>query len=208
MKHSREMYPHHIELPLQGDFHLIPVAAGGKSRSTKIIFSIVVGGVLLATGIGGALGAFGAVTGGLMGGFAATTGFLGITYGTVALMGAGLLLGGLSMLLTPAPKITSEDQKATSFTFDAPANAIDEGSPVPLVYGLVIAGTATIASDIRSNAIGGGSVPGIGAPGSGTGTGGGTQSSSGGVGSTVSAGGATGSNPAGGLNEHAYTTYN
>lgn len=170
LDNAREMYPHHVGLPLQGDFHLVPVAEGAKSRTGKIVFSIVVGGALLATGIGGALGAFGAATAGF-----GTTAVFGITYGTIALMGAGLLLGGLSMLLTPTPKMdTAKDDegKATSFTFSGPIGTLDEGHVVPLIYGEIIAGSATIASDIRNGVT---LTGGTGAGGGGTGGAGGSD---------------------------------
>jgi predicted phage tail protein len=152
LKRSTEMMEHQVVLPrATGDFHLIPVAAGAKSRTGKIIFSIVVGGALLATGIGGAVagGAFAAGGATTTAAFGASA-FMGISYGTVALMGASIFLGGLSMLLTPAPKVNSENQKPTSFTFSGPVNAGDEGSAIPLVYGHIITGSVTIASDIRS----------------------------------------------------------
>lgn len=160
LKRSFEMYPHHVVLPISGDLHLVPAVAGGKSRGTKIIFSIVIGGALLATGIGGALGAFGAAGAGLGTGI----GFMGITYGTVALMGASILLGGLSMLLTPVPKDTNTaDRKQDSFTFSGPVNAGDEGTSIPLPYGELIVGGVTVASDINNgdsgnvgSAVGGG----------------------------------------------------
>jgi predicted phage tail protein len=171
LKHSIEMYPHHVTLPISGDFHLVPAIEGGKSRGTKIIFTIIVGGALLATGIGGALGAFGGVAGGLGAGLGTGIGFAGITYGTVALMGAGLLLGGLSMLLTPVPKDTNTaDRKQDSFTFSGPVNTSDEGSVIPLAYGELIIGGITIASDINN---GSGNVA---STGGGVGGGGGTYS--------------------------------
>lgn len=174
LKRSTEMHPHQTVIPSRGDLHLIPVASGAKSRGLKIVFSIVVGGALLATGIGGALGAFGAGATGL--GVAGTS--LAISFTTLSLMGAGILLGGLSMLLAPTPKGEGE-RKQTSFTFDAPVNAGDEGGPVPLLYGELIVGSVTIASDIRT---GYGSFNG--------GTTGYTKFGSGGTGTTV--GGGTG----------------
>lgn len=153
IEEAREMETHHLPLPRsKGDFHLVPAAEGGKGRTGKIIFSIVVGGALLATGIGGALGATAAtVEAGAATGFAASTGFLGISYGTVALMGAGLLLGGLNQLLTPVPKVNTDQRDPTAFTFGGPAAVDTEGGPIPLVYGEVIYGGVVVASSIRNN---------------------------------------------------------
>ena len=168
IKRSIQMEEHHILMPTTGDYHLVPVATGGKGRTGKIVLTIVIGGALLATGIGGALGAFGGAAG-----FGASTGFLGLTYGTVALMGAGLLLGGLSMLLTPVPKDRNspgdKDNAPTSFTFDGPVNVLEEGSAVPCLYGELIVGGVAIASDVRSgigtSTGGSASVPGTGTSG-------------------------------------------
>jgi predicted phage tail protein len=144
--------PHQISLPReQGDFHLIPVAAGSGGRTGKIIFSVIIGGALLATGIGGAVAA---ASGGFAGmssvaaGFAASSGVLGLSYGTLALMGTAFLLGGINMLLTPTPK--EVDNKPTAFTFGGPAGISDEGGPVPLVYGEVIWAGVAVASSIRN----------------------------------------------------------
>jgi predicted phage tail protein len=172
LKHSFEMAEHHVSLPLNGDFHLIPVAAGGKGRTAKIIFTIIIGGALLATGIGGALGAFGAAATGL--GVAGTS--LSLSFTTLALMGGGLLLGGLSMLLTPTPKDSNADAKKTSFTFDGPVNTADEGSAIPVLYGELIVGGVTIASDVRNGygTMGGGGTTKSGFGGSGVTIGGGS----------------------------------
>jgi predicted phage tail protein len=151
---ATELEPHQITLPrADGDFHLIPVAAGA-GRTGKIIFSIVIGGALIATGVGGALaaGAAAGATGtaaGAAAGLAASSAILGLSHGTLILMGASFLLGGINMLLTPTPK-EGNGGKPTTFTFGGPANVGDEGVPVPLVYGEVIWGSVPIASSIRT----------------------------------------------------------
>lgn len=159
----QELPQHHLFVPRsRGDWHLIPAAAGGKSRTMKTVFSIVVGGALLATGIGGALGAAqGTLSGtgatislGTQAGFAASTGFLGLSYGTVALMGAGVFLGGLNQLLTPTPKMDTGSKKPTSFSFDGPGEVDDEGGPIHLILGEVITGGVRIASAVESTVSG------------------------------------------------------
>jgi predicted phage tail protein len=148
---AAEIAEHHLFLPRQtGDFHLVPAAEGAKGRTGKMIFSLVVGGALLATGIGGA--AFGTFAGkmGFMGqALGASTGFLGLSYGTVALIGGAMMLGGLSQLLTPTPTVDSGDSKPTSFTFGGPSQVNEEGGPIPLIYGEVVTSGVTIASSIR-----------------------------------------------------------
>ena len=137
-----ELAEHQVGLPrASGDFHLVPVAEGAKGRTGKMILSIVVGGALLATGIGGA-----AVLGG-SGLFVAGTS-VGLTYGSIALLGGAFLLGGLSQLLTPSPKVNSGQNEVTSFTFSGPAQTDDEGGPIPLIYGEVVTSGITIASSL------------------------------------------------------------
>jgi predicted phage tail protein len=155
---AKEVYQHQLCVPRStGEWHLIPALTGEKSRTAKTIFSIVVGGALLATGIGGALGAAALPgTGASLGlGFGlGQTAFLGLSYGTVALMGAGFLLGGLNMLMTPTPKTNTADKKPTSFAFDGPGEIDDEGGPVPILVGEAIIGGVRIASAITSEGAG------------------------------------------------------
>lgn len=147
LEESNELAEHQLFLPRStGDFHLVPVAEGGKGRTGKMIFSIVVGGALLATGVGGAaFGLFGAGAGGL--GLAGTG--LAISFSTMSLLGGAMLLGGISQLLTPSPSTDTSERKPTSFTFGGPASVSDEGGPIPLIYGEVITGGVTIASSLR-----------------------------------------------------------
>jgi predicted phage tail protein len=150
-----EIHQHQICVPRSsGEWHLIPALTGEKSRTAKIIFSVIIGGALLATGIGGALGAAALPgTGASLGlgmGLGATSGFLGLSYGTIALMGAGFLLGGLNQLLAPTPKTNAADKKPTSFAFDGPGEIDNEGTAVPILCGEAIIGGVRIASSLRS----------------------------------------------------------
>lgn len=150
---AREMLPHHLTVPSsRGDWHLVPVIAGGKSRTGKIIFSIIVGGALLATGIGGAISAGWAgagVGGGIQ--FAASTGVLGLSYGTVALMGASVFLGGISQLLSPVPQTSTASKSPTSFSFDGPTEVEDEGGPIHIILGEVITAGIRAAASIEAS---------------------------------------------------------
>lgn len=165
---GEELTEKEVLFPSANDnFHLIPEAYGraqGKSTG-KMILSIIVGGALLATGIGGALGSVATVThgGGLTtyaaAGFGATAGglagVLGMTYGSMALLGASLFLGGISQLLSPQPQVSTESDGPTSFTFSKPLNIAREGGAIPLVYGKnVRCGGVVIASAISSSRAG------------------------------------------------------
>jgi predicted phage tail protein len=129
---AQQLYLHQINVPRsRGEWHMIPAMSGASKGTMKIIFDVVVGGALLATGIGGALGAFGAGATGL--GVAGTS--LSMSFTTMALMGTGLLLGGLNMLMSPTPKSNTANNTPTSFSFGGPSETDAEGGPVPLLLG-------------------------------------------------------------------------
>jgi predicted phage tail protein len=156
-----EVLPHQYTVPQSnGDWHLIPAMQGSKSRSLKTVFSVVVGGALLATGVGGAaFGAFGAAPSAT---FATSTGFLGLSYGSVALLGASLFLGGINQLLAPSPTTSTEERTPTSFGFDGPSEIEDEGGAIPIIIGEVITGPVRVAASITTAAIGSGNYRNVG----------------------------------------------
>lgn len=177
---AKELHPHQLTVPRSpGEWHLVPAFEGSKSRGFKTIFSIVVGGALLATGIGGALGVLNA-TGGAAAGvtaanaFAVSSGFLGLSYGTLTLIGASMFLGGLNRVLAPTPKADTSEKKPTAFGFDGPAEIDDEGGPVPILIGECIISGVRIGSSIEATSgisYGTGTVGGAGNPSSGGGAG-------------------------------------
>lgn len=65
-------------------------------------------------------------------------------------MGASLALGGIVELLSPTPKVSSGNQRSdnTSYYFDGPVNTVDQGVPVPLVYGRILAGSQVISAKV------------------------------------------------------------
>lgn len=151
-----ELPLHHVFVPSSvGDWHLVPALEGGKN-GFKTIFSIVVGGALLATGIGGAalLPSLGSVTGaggGLLAGLGASTGVLGLSYGAVALIGASFFLGGINQLLTQTPKTDTSERKPTTFSFSGPTETEDEGGPLQIIVGEVICSGIRAASSVESS---------------------------------------------------------
>ncbi|MBB4120684.1 tail assembly protein [Martelella radicis] len=103
------------------DLHIVPVIAGAGNRG----LGKIIAGVFL---IGAAFMFPGAITGIGIGG--STIG------GAMKGLGVALAMGGLGQMLSPAPKINSnngEDQ--SSYLFSGGANVTTEGGPVPLVYG-------------------------------------------------------------------------
>lgn len=64
--------------------------------------------------------------------------------------GASLALGGIIQLLSPTPKMASGNQRSdnTSYYFDGPVNTVDQGVPVPLIYGRILAGSQVISARV------------------------------------------------------------
>ena len=64
--------------------------------------------------------------------------------------GASLALGGIIELLSPTPKMSSGNQRSdnTSYYFDGPVNTVDQGVPVPLIYGRILAGSQVISARV------------------------------------------------------------
>lgn len=79
----------------------------------------------------------------------ATLTAIGLYTGNNFLISAGvsLMLGAVTEWLTP--KIKQEDVKnVNSWSFSGPVNPVDQGLPVPIVYGEVLAGSVPISAGI------------------------------------------------------------
>lgn len=114
------------------DIYPVMEGAGGMGILEAILGAvlIVVGIVLFATGVGAALGAFGAQ----------------LEAGLV-LAGAAAFLGGLVSLFSTPSKTKQQKQTGTpSYLFSGVANTQDQGGPVPVAYGNVIIGSQTISA--------------------------------------------------------------
>jgi predicted phage tail protein len=71
---------------------------------------------------------------------------------TPYLAGAGMAFftGGITELLSPKPKKLDEAVRkdGTSYFFDGPVNTSQQGIPVPLIYGRVLAGSQAISAKV------------------------------------------------------------
>jgi predicted phage tail protein len=113
-------------VPENGTITIIPLfaaAGGGGGKWIKIILGV------------------GLIAAGLMG---AT--FLGMGSLQLVVTGALLLLSGLMGKRTP--KAEGEDQK--SFVFSGQTNTSQVGDRVPVVYGVIIAGSIVLSAAVRS----------------------------------------------------------
>jgi len=146
----------------RGAFHIAPVIEGsGSGGSGKAIGTIVLGVALMATGVGGALAVGTNLAAGLgtaLPGFAGTA--FGITWGSVALLGAAMTLGGISQALTPTPDVQSYDVRESekhrkSWVFNGPRNSIEQGGCLPVVWGRHWIGATMVSGGIAIKNTGG-----------------------------------------------------
>lgn len=133
----------------QQEIKIVPVLVGAGGGTGKILAGI--GLIALSFLLPGA-GAFGTFS---VFGQAATAGGILTGIGTAAsLVGASLILGGVSQLLTPTPKInqpgTPQDNNdpRKSYSFSGIQNTSRQGTPVPIVYGETLVGSVTISAGI------------------------------------------------------------
>lgn len=117
---------------------IAPVPAGAKRGG---LLQTVLGGALIGLSVWNpmgwiALGAKGAL-------------------GTTALfsMGMSLALGGVVQMLSPQQRALStrdRPENGASYNFNGPVNTSAQGNPVPILYGRMIVGSATISAGIFS----------------------------------------------------------
>ena len=83
-------------------------------------------------------------------------GILGLTATNFTLVGAALLLSGVSQLLSPVPKApkATEDKSRNSFISNGVTNVSTPGQCIPVVYGTHLTGSIVISSGITTSQIG------------------------------------------------------
>tara|TARA_R100001460_G_scaffold41508_1_gene77209 strand:+ start:3517 stop:4821 length:1305 start_codon:yes stop_codon:yes gene_type:complete len=151
-----------LQLPLgKNDLIVTPVITGSGGDSTgRILLGVGLVALSFVT-IGSAT-----ALGGLFAGIGNAGAFGSAAIGSI---GASLILGGVSDLLSPQPTIpglsglqgpiTNENlggpqsvQRATSgvqtYAYSGPANTIGQGATIPVAYGEVLAGGHLISSDV------------------------------------------------------------
>lgn len=136
-----------MKIGAANEVHLIPVPDGQKKGGIgKIILGIAIAAVaVIAAPATGGLSA--AAFGGLFGG--------SVSFGSIALIGAGIALKGISSLLTPTPNVQNyaererPDERA-SFLFNGAVNTSAEGATIPVIYGRFKPGSVVISSEIVS----------------------------------------------------------
>ena len=64
-----------------------------------------------------------------------------------------MMLGGVAQLLSPQQRgLSAKDgpENGASYNFNGPVNTTAQGNPVPLLYGELIIGSATVSAGIYS----------------------------------------------------------
>ena len=118
--------------------HIEPVIAGAGD-----VFKVIAGIALVATAfIAPGLGAT-----------AFTVLGSTITYGNIALFGIALTLSGVGGLLAPTPGVSDYGERERpdarpSFVFNGAVNTIEQGGPVPLVYGQHRVGSVVVSGGL------------------------------------------------------------
>jgi predicted phage tail protein len=119
----------------------VPVVAGAGAVGRIIVGIALIALAIAVPGLGAAAGATAAAT--IFG-----TGFSSLAL-SVGLLGVSLVLGGVAQLLTPTPKIsTDEGDPRKSFSFSGIQNTSRAGVPVPVVYGETLVGSVVISAGI------------------------------------------------------------
>ena len=122
------------------DIKIVPVISGqGRGLGSILLGAALIG---LSFGIGGILG--NPITS------LSAKGFAGAGFGAKAAFGIGasLILGGVSQMLTPVPEAPDEDEP-NSFQFNSPINTSIAGLPVPVLYGERMVGSVVISAGIN-----------------------------------------------------------
>lgn len=153
------------ELYLLGEFEtidIVPVPAGSGGG----LWQVIIGVVLIIVGIVIIVATGGAATPGVVGFWQAAAPYI---------IGAGisLVLGGVSQMLAPSPKLgasqfarafkpqsnqlSSDDKNGkgigASYLFNGAINTTSQGNPVQVIYGLMIVGSQTISIAITGSTV-------------------------------------------------------
>jgi predicted phage tail protein len=130
-------------------FSITPVIAGAGRTGAMIGIglALVVGAIVLGPAVGGFLG----LGLGLAGSGAGIIG--GVAAGLIGGLGASLVLGGVAQLISPQQTYSSAERgkeaaRFESFTFSGITNTVQQGLPVPIIYGRAYIGSSVISSGL------------------------------------------------------------
>ena len=132
------------------DIKIVPCVAGAGGGWGKVVLGAALIGMAFATG--GASLAYNSLA--LANPAVTGLAFTSIWAKAAVYLGAGLVLSGVSDLLTPTPKTPEfEEDPQNSFYFSGVVNSARPGTPVPVCYGEVLTGSTTISSSVDVNQV-------------------------------------------------------
>jgi len=143
----------------QNDIKIVPVVAGagGGAGRQILIGAALIGISFLFPGAGmfGTIGAGGKIAAGTtMTGFTAGSAFLTKVGTLTSIIGASMVLNGVSTLLTPVETIPEENQDPRrSFNFSGIQNTSRAGVAVPVIYGRTMVGSVVISANIENEQV-------------------------------------------------------
>ena len=135
----------------QEDIHFIPVITGaGRGLGKVLLGAALIGLAIINPSVG-----FGLGPGGLGAGFANAAGTFSIT-AFAGNIGIGLVLMGVSEMLTPLPKkrdFNNEEDPRLSYSFSGTQNTSRAGTPVPICYGEIVTGSVVISGSVDTQQV-------------------------------------------------------
>lgn len=143
---ERTLQEHGLDMGFTGDLMLVPVLEGAADGKKKGLIGAILGAVIV--------GAAFFFSGGTL--TAALPGFLGsagLTFGSIAQFGAGLVLSGVSTLLSPTPQDAGDVDQRKSFVFNGPKNLTQPGGVMQVAYGRCMVGTYTVSTAVQTELI-------------------------------------------------------
>ena len=114
-------------------WHIMPIASGAGGKKGGLL-QMVLGAILIVVGV------------------------VMIVYGNpygwyLVIMGAGMMIGGLVMYLTPVPEIPENDDSETpSYLFNGALNPNIPGKTVPVAYGQTFVGSLVASFGVKVEA--------------------------------------------------------
>jgi predicted phage tail protein len=136
----------------KADLHIVPVVAGAGGGRGGSIAKIVVGVILIAAVVVLSGGSGAAALPGLLGA-------AGMTTASVAVIGVGLIVAGVSQLMAPTPQANDFDQRnpvdqRPSFLFNGSVNMSEQGGALPLCYGTFWCGSVVASAGLEAESFG------------------------------------------------------
>ena len=140
-----------IHYPVSEEIKIVPVIAGAGGGVGKVLAGAAMIGIVMATGGAGAA----------LGGSAWGWGTAGAVKGawlakSAVMMGASLILGGVSEMLFPVPKpekFENDQDPRISFDFGGTPNTSRAGTTHPIVYGEIMTGSTVISMNLTTDQV-------------------------------------------------------